>query len=174
MFVTGHSINSARVMNEITNCCPKTASRHACRNGWFFLKRIETTFVSRRRTCISTSGVGRTLIPKFPDHPIESIGFGRITVIRRVKFSDRGLQSWNTNFPIGQLTRINNLRHNPSVPDSLPQRVRLDRCVGAAWPRHSLLPRDDPRPDLVMENAESASALACWRRSCFCFRIRRC
>src|ERR1035437_7540027 len=36
LFVTGQSINSARVMNEITNCCPETASRHACRSEWFF------------------------------------------------------------------------------------------------------------------------------------------
>ena len=39
---------------------------------------------------------GRTLIPKFPDHPIESIGFGRIAVIRGGELANRGLQSRNT------------------------------------------------------------------------------
>src|ERR1035437_3109234 len=118
LFETGHSINSARVMNEITNCCPETASRHICRSEWVFLKSIDTTFVSRRRTFISSSGGRRTLIAKFADHPIESIGFGWIAVIRRGKFADRGLQSRNTDLRIGQLTRIDDLRHNPSVPDS--------------------------------------------------------
>ena len=101
LFVTGQSVNSARVMNEITNCCPETASRHACRSEWVFLKRIDTTFVSRKRTFISTSGGRRTLIAEFPDHPIKSIGFERIAVIGRGEFADRWLQSWNTDFRVG-------------------------------------------------------------------------
>jgi len=51
-------------------------------------------------TFISTSDVGRNLIPKFPDHPIERIGFGWIAVIRRGKFVDRRLQSGNADLLI--------------------------------------------------------------------------
>src|ERR1035437_5057600 len=125
LFVTGQSINSARVMNEITNCCPETASRHICRSEWVFLNSIDTTFVSRRRTFISSSGGRRTLIAKFADHPIESIGFGRIAVIRRGKLADRGLQSWNADFRVGQLPRIGALRHNPSLIDFVHFRIHL-------------------------------------------------
>src|ERR1017187_6078729 len=57
------------------------------------------------------------LIAKLSDHPIEGIGFGRIAVVRRGKFAHWELQSRNTDLRIGQLTRIDDLRHNPSVPE---------------------------------------------------------
>ena len=56
-------------------------------------------------------------IAHLSDHPIEGIGFGRITVVRRGKFAHWGLQSRNADLRIGQLTRIDDFRHNPSVPE---------------------------------------------------------
>jgi hypothetical protein len=91
LFAAGHSINSARVMNEITNCRPATASMQDCRNEWFVLKRIETTFVSRRRTFISGRVGGWSQTTKLPNHLVESIDFGGIAVVNRGEFADRGL-----------------------------------------------------------------------------------
>ena len=107
-------------MNEITNCRPATASMHDCRNGWFLLKRIETTFVSRRRTFISGRAGGWTQVTKLSNHLVESIDFGGIAVVNRGEFADRGLQSRNTDLRIGQFTRIDDLRHDSSVSDSAP------------------------------------------------------
>jgi len=49
----------------------------------------------------STSAGRRALITKFPDHAVESVGFGRIAVVTGGEFADGGLQSRNTGIRIG-------------------------------------------------------------------------
>jgi hypothetical protein len=69
--------------------------------------------VSRRRTFISRVCGSGILITKFPNHPIERIGFTGVAVIARGEFKDRRLQSRNTDLGIGKVVGIYDLSHDP-------------------------------------------------------------
>lgn len=91
-----------------------------CLNLWFRLNKIDTTFVSRSRAFIPRSRLcSWVFLTKLPNHGIEAIDFGWVSVINRVEIMDRWLESRNGHFLVGQISRIHNLRHNSSVPDSL-------------------------------------------------------
>jgi DNA polymerase I len=60
----------------------------------------------------------RILITKFPNHPIERIGFTGVAVIARGEFKDRRLQSRNTDLGIGKVVGSTTLAMTPSISDS--------------------------------------------------------
>lgn len=77
-----------------------------------------------------TRQVRRTMVPEFPNHPIECIHFPWIAVIRWRKLAHHWLEPWNCGPPIGQSTRMDDLRHIPSLPESRGCNQRHNRRCG--------------------------------------------
>src|SRR5580704_4023253 len=66
-----------------------------------------------------TTLYGWILLTKLPNHGIEAIHFGWVSIINGGEVLDWWLEPWNGHFRVGQISRIHNLGHNTSVPDSL-------------------------------------------------------
>ncbi len=74
----------------------------------------------------ATTLYGWILLTKLPNHGIEAIHFGWVSIINGREVLDRWLEPWNGHFRVGQISPIHNLGHNSSVPD------RLLSCLRAA------------------------------------------
>jgi hypothetical protein len=105
----------------MSKCRPWTTSRQALRSEWFFLNRIDTTFVSRRITCISRPGRRGILVTKISDHSVEDVGFVGVAVITGYEFKNRRLEPWYADLGIGHVARIDDLSHDLSISNSAPR-----------------------------------------------------